>query len=220
MSDTENAVSAERKILYSNLNYLAAKETTTEPTKAVIKPAPAKKTVSPAKKATTSKTKTSAPSTAKKTTTVKKATTVKKTTVSKTTKKTTTKPTTSRSNTSTAPAANSKASAIISTAKKYIGVPYVWGGTTPSGFDCSGFIQYVFAKHGINLPRTSAEQYNVGSSVSKANLKAGDLVFFTTYKAGPSHLVFIWVMEVLFMQVLQKELLSPALATATFLKDI
>ena len=80
------------------------------------------------------------------------------------------------------------ASAIIATAKKYIGVPYIWGGSTPSGFDCSGFVQYVFKAHGISLPRTSKEQYSVGTKVSKANLKAGDLVFFDTEGNGVSHL--------------------------------
>ena len=80
------------------------------------------------------------------------------------------------------------ASAIIATAKEYIGVPYVWGGSTPSGFDCSGFVQYVFNAHGISLPRTSKQQYGVGTYVSKANLKAGDLVFFDTEGSGISHL--------------------------------
>ncbi len=80
------------------------------------------------------------------------------------------------------------AGAIIATAKKYIGVPYVWGGSTPSGFDCSGFVQYVFSAHGIQLPRVSKEQYKVGTKVSKANLKAGDLVFFDTEGNGVSHL--------------------------------
>ena len=80
------------------------------------------------------------------------------------------------------------ASAIIATAKKYIGVPYVWGGSTPSGFDCSGYVQYVFKAHGITLPRTSKEQYNVGTWVSKSSLKAGDLVFFNTEGNGVSHL--------------------------------
>jgi len=80
------------------------------------------------------------------------------------------------------------AQAVIATAKQYIGVPYVWGGSSPSGFDCSGFVQYVFGKHGISLPRTSREQYNVGTWVSKANLRPGDLVFYNTSGSGVSHL--------------------------------
>lgn len=80
------------------------------------------------------------------------------------------------------------AEAIIATAKQYIGVPYVWGGSTPSGFDCSGYIQYVFGKHGISLPRTSAQQYTVGTWVSKSDLRPGDLVFYNTSGSGVSHL--------------------------------
>jgi len=83
---------------------------------------------------------------------------------------------------------SSAAEKIIATAKRYIGVPYVWGGATPSGFDCSGFVQYVFKAHGIMLPRTSKDQYRVGTYVSKANLKPGDLVFFNTSGSGVSHL--------------------------------
>ncbi|HEY5585324.1 MAG TPA: NlpC/P60 family protein [Ruminiclostridium sp.] len=86
--------------------------------------------------------------------------------------------------------ASSKASAVIITAKSLIGVPYVWGGTTSSGFDCSGFTKYVLGKHGISVPRTASEQYTVGTSVSKSNLRVGDIVFFTTYKPGASHLGF------------------------------
>ena len=80
------------------------------------------------------------------------------------------------------------ANEIIATAKKYIGVPYVWGGSTPNGFDCSGYVQYVFNAHGISLPRTSKQQYSVGTWVSKSSLKPGDLVFFNTEGNGISHL--------------------------------
>lgn len=80
--------------------------------------------------------------------------------------------------------------AIIATGQKYMGVPYVWGGETPSGFDCSGFTQYVMKQNGITIPRTAAEQYATGTAVEKSNLKVGDLVFFTTYKPGASHVGF------------------------------
>lgn len=79
----------------------------------------------------------------------------------------------------------SKADQIITTAKQYIGVPYQWGGESPSGFDCSGFVQYVFTKNGVSIPRTTTTQYNAGTSVT--SLKPGDIVFFETYKSGPSH---------------------------------
>ena len=86
--------------------------------------------------------------------------------------------------TAPSPTNTSKASAIIATGKQYIGVKYVYGGTTPSGFDCSGFTQYVFAKNGVSLPRVSRDQYQVGTSVSFSNLNAGDLVFFSLAKNG------------------------------------
>ncbi len=77
---------------------------------------------------------------------------------------------------------------IVETAKKYIGVPYLWAGTTPAGFDCSGYTQYVFKQHGIALNRTTDTQYQQGTYVSKEELQPGDLVFFqNTYRPGISH---------------------------------
>ncbi|WP_392486837.1 NlpC/P60 family protein [Haloimpatiens sp. FM7315] len=67
---------------------------------------------------------------------------------------------------------------VVSYATNFLGVPYVWGGTSPSGFDCSGFVQYVYAHFGVNLPRVASAQAGVGASVSRSNLQAGDLVFF------------------------------------------
>ena len=77
---------------------------------------------------------------------------------------------------------------IATNAKKFHGIPYKFGGTTPSGFDCSGYIRYVFNKSNISLPRTSVDQFKVGTKVSKNKLRPGDLVFFAnTYKKGISH---------------------------------
>ena len=83
--------------------------------------------------------------------------------------------------------ANTTADQLIATAKKYIGVPYLWGGTTPSGFDCSGFLQYVFRQNGLSLLRTSKQQYTMGVYVAKNQLQKGDLVFFQTGSNGISH---------------------------------
>lgn len=69
-------------------------------------------------------------------------------------------------------------SAVVDSARKYLGTPYVWGGTSPSGFDCSGFVQYVLAENGKSVPRTSQEQFASGQAVDKSNLQAGDLVFY------------------------------------------
>lgn len=81
----------------------------------------------------------------------------------------------------------SEDSSLVENALSLVGVPYAFGGTSRSGFDCSGYTQYVFKGSGISLPRTSSSQFNVGSSVSRTQLQSGDLVFFTTYAAGASH---------------------------------
>lgn len=78
-------------------------------------------------------------------------------------------------------------SRILGIANQYLGTPYVFGGTSPSGFDCSGFTRYVYSAAGIDLPRMADEQYNVGYSVAESDLEPGDLVFFTTYEPGVSH---------------------------------
>src|SRR3954451_10857990 len=72
----------------------------------------------------------------------------------------------------------SKADQVIAEAKKYLGVKYVWGGESPSGFDCSGLVQYVYKKFGVNLPRVSQDQAHAGRAVSAADAKPGDLVFY------------------------------------------
>ncbi|MBX4270177.1 C40 family peptidase [Clostridium estertheticum] len=81
-------------------------------------------------------------------------------------------------------------SALISYASQFLGINYVWGGTSPSpGFDCSGFTQYVFAHFGVDIPRVSEDQQNVGTLISRDNLQPGDLVFF----GSPAHHVGIYV---------------------------
>jgi len=79
------------------------------------------------------------------------------------------------------------AETIASTALNLRGIPYRNGGSDPNGFDCSGFTQYVFARHGIALPRAVEEQYQVGKNVKPRDLESGDLVFFKTVSRGPSH---------------------------------
>jgi peptidoglycan DL-endopeptidase CwlO len=67
---------------------------------------------------------------------------------------------------------------VVGIAMRYLGIPYVYGGASPSGFDCSGFIMYVFAQVGVSLPHNAAMQYGYGSPVDRSQLEAGDLVFF------------------------------------------
>ncbi|MEO6913586.1 MAG: C40 family peptidase [Candidatus Baltobacteraceae bacterium] len=72
-------------------------------------------------------------------------------------------------------------------ALRFLGVPYVFGGTSTTGFDCSGYVQHVFAMMGVHIPRTADAQYSAGTRVSGAGMRPGDLVFFQTYESGPSH---------------------------------
>jgi len=76
---------------------------------------------------------------------------------------------------------------LTTTALQLTGVPYLEGGATPRGFDCSGFTRYVFAQQGISLPRRAQDQYRAGRSVDVDELGPGDLVFFTTVEPGASH---------------------------------
>ena len=79
---------------------------------------------------------------------------------------------------------------IVASAKEFIGIPYVFGGTSPSGFDCSGFLQYVFRQNGYEIPRLADEQYMLGTAAKTSQLNVGDLVFFSTYMEGASHCGF------------------------------
>lgn len=77
---------------------------------------------------------------------------------------------------------------LLSYARTFLGLPYVFGGDSPvTGFDCSSYVQYVYAHFGIKLNRVTWDQYAEGVSVSQSDLKPGDLVFFTTYAPGASH---------------------------------
>jgi cell wall-associated NlpC family hydrolase len=78
-------------------------------------------------------------------------------------------------------------SALMATALSLRGAPYRNGGSDVSGFDCSGFTQYVFARYGVQLPRATYEQYRLGRPVPRDALRPGDLLFFTTIAPGASH---------------------------------
>jgi cell wall-associated NlpC family hydrolase len=77
-----------------------------------------------------------------------------------------------------APAPDARYGGVVGVAMQYLGVPYVWGGASPSGFDCSGLIMYAYAQVGVSLPHHAASQYGMGTPVSRDELQAGDLVFF------------------------------------------
>lgn len=84
--------------------------------------------------------------------------------------------------------ASGQAAQVLAVARDMLGQPVVWGGASPAqGFDCSGLVQYVYRQAGISLPRTADLQFLVGRAVSPSALQPGDLVYFTTYEPGASH---------------------------------
>lgn len=83
---------------------------------------------------------------------------------------------------------SSRGKSIVATARKQIGIRYKFGGREPSdGFDCSGLALWVHRRHGLKIPSGSSQQFKGGRKVKRSKLRPGDLVFFTTYKKGPSH---------------------------------
>lgn len=112
------------------------------------------------------------------------STTKQETSRSTTTPRTTTTQQTQATETTTS-VPSGKGSTIVETAQQYIGCKYVYGGTTPSGFDCSGFTSYVYKLHGVSLSRTAAGQYSNGVAVARSDLQPGDLVMFG--KSGINH---------------------------------
>jgi cell wall-associated NlpC family hydrolase len=78
-------------------------------------------------------------------------------------------------------------SALLATASRQVGVRYRWGGMSPAGFDCSGFIGYVMRAVGVSMPRTTYAMWTGGQVVPRDELRVGDIVFFTTTRRGPSH---------------------------------
>ncbi|HUQ87589.1 MAG TPA: C40 family peptidase [Vicinamibacterales bacterium] len=85
------------------------------------------------------------------------------------------------------PASPASGYALSGTALSLRGAPYRNGGGDPSGFDCSGFVQYVYEQHGVTMPRQVREQFRIGKTIDRDRLEPGDLVFFSTVAPGASH---------------------------------
>jgi cell wall-associated NlpC family hydrolase len=85
------------------------------------------------------------------------------------------------------PPANRSGAAIVRTAQAFVGTPYRMGGADPRGFDCSGFVYYVFAQHDIVVPRNVSRQWKIGREVSRQSVRAGDLLFFATSGRSVTH---------------------------------
>lgn len=114
-------------------------------------------------------------------------TTETKKTETKATTQATTKTETPKTESAPASTGSATGAAIVAKAKTYIGCKYVYGGTSPSGFDCSGFAQYIYKQFGISLNRTAAAQYSNGTAVSRGNLQVGDLVMFGSSASNINH---------------------------------
>ena len=84
-------------------------------------------------------------------------------------------------------AVSSKGQAVVELAKKYLGTPYVYGGSSPGGFDCSGFVYYIYKQMGVTLNRVAADQMSNGVWVAKNNLQPGDIVGFTNRSGYVNH---------------------------------
>lgn len=108
---------------------------------------------------------------------------------------------------------------IVDFAKQYIGVKYIWAGNTPKGFDCSGFTQYILKNFGVILEHSASSQFSNGEKISKENLEPGDLVFFTTYKSGPSHVgIYIGSNQFIHASTGQKRITTTSLNSSYYLR--